>query len=221
MPDHDTKMREQAKAVRLPVDVARQLSSRPNLVPSLRLLSNSRSFNKGISCMVTQLLIYKTAVPVSNARHGTCSVEACWSRCRHGSRCPAARSSRGVASAVDCKRLKALPAEKLHALASCRDELELIYLHLQSLAQLQRRQGPPRSAAPPVLVISRPAANRPARQPTKAARQAKPSKPSKPRKPGKQTRPTQRRRRTTLLLMQVPSSARTAGPRGSWQKAWG
>lgn len=34
--------------------------------------------------------------------------------------------------AVDCKRLKALPAEKLHALAVS-DELELIYLHLQSL----------------------------------------------------------------------------------------
>ena len=34
--------------------------------------------------------------------------------------------------AVDRKRLKALPAEKLHALAVS-DELELIYLHLQSL----------------------------------------------------------------------------------------
>jgi hypothetical protein len=66
-----------------------------------------------------------------------------------------------------------------------------------------------------VLAISRPAASRPARQPTKAARQAKPRKPrkpSKPRKPGKQTRTTQRRGRTMLLLMPVPSSTELPGP---------
>ncbi|WP_291922697.1 SapC family protein [Accumulibacter sp.] len=53
--------------------------------------------------------------------------------------------------AVDRKRLKALPADKLHELAAS-DELELIYLHLQSMRNfnaLKDRLAPGSEAASP------------------------------------------------------------------------